>query len=107
MRTAIYARYSSELQRETSIEDQLAVAKRYAKEHDWEVLSNHVYTDSAISGASIQGRAGIQRLLSAAAQQPKPFDVLLVDDSSRVSRDIADAIRVMQTLKFFGIRVIY
>jgi site-specific DNA recombinase len=49
----------------------------------------------------------VQRLLSAAAQQPKPFDVLLVDDSSRIARDIADAIRVMQTLKFLGIRVIY
>ena len=32
---------------------------------------------------------------------------MLVDDSSRVARDIADAIRVMQQLKFFGIRVIY
>jgi site-specific DNA recombinase len=107
MRVAIYARYSSDLQRETSIDDQLAVAKRYAKEHGWTVLDEHLYTDSAISGASIQGRAGVQRLLSAAAQQPKPFDVLLVDDSSRISRDIADAIRVMQTLKFFGVRVIY
>ena len=32
---------------------------------------------------------------------------MLVDDSSRIARDIADAIRVMQTLKFLGIRVIY
>jgi DNA invertase Pin-like site-specific DNA recombinase len=30
-----------------------------------------------------------------------------VDDHSRVARDIADAIRVMQTLKFWGVRVIY
>ena len=28
-------------------------------------------------------------------------------DSSRIARDIADAIRVMQTLKFLGVRVIY
>jgi DNA invertase Pin-like site-specific DNA recombinase len=45
--------------------------------------------------------------MAAAAQQPRAFDVLLVDDSSRVARDIADAIRVLQTLKFFGIRVVY
>jgi DNA invertase Pin-like site-specific DNA recombinase len=45
--------------------------------------------------------------MAAAAQQPRPFDTLLVDDSSRVARDIADAIRVLQTLKFFGVRVIY
>jgi site-specific DNA recombinase len=49
----------------------------------------------------------VQRLLAAAARQPKPFDLLLVDDSSRIARDIADAIRVMQQLKFLGIRVIY
>jgi site-specific DNA recombinase len=34
-------------------------------------------------------------------------NVLLVDDSSRIARDTADAIRVMQTLKFLGSRVIY
>jgi site-specific DNA recombinase len=107
MRAAIYARYSSDLQREISIEDQLATARRYASQQGWTVADQHLYTDSAVSGASIQGRAGVQRLLSAAAQQPRPFDVVLVDDSSRISRDIADAIRVMQTLKFLGVRVIY
>ena len=104
---AAYARYSSDLQRETSIEDQLAVARRYAEDTGWKVLKDHIYTDAAVSGASINGRAGVQRLLSSAAQRPKPFDVLLVDDSSRIARDIADAIRVMQKLKFLGIRVIY
>jgi hypothetical protein len=34
---------------------------------------------------------------------PKAFDVLLVVDSSRIARDIPDAIRVMQTLKFLGV----
>lgn len=107
MRVACYARYSSDLQRETSIADQLAVAARYAKERGWKLEDGRIYTDAAISGASIQGRQGIQRLLAAAAENPKPFDVVLVDDSSRVSRDIADAIRVMQQLKFLGIRVLY
>jgi site-specific DNA recombinase len=107
MRAACYARYSSDLQRETSIEDQLAVARRFAEERGWKVLTGHIYTDAAVSGASINGRAGVQGLLAAAAQQPKPFDVLLVDDSSRIARDIPDAIRVMQQLKFLGIRVIY
>jgi DNA invertase Pin-like site-specific DNA recombinase len=67
----------------------------------------HIYTDAGISGASIQNRPSVQRLRVAAARQPKPFDVLLVDDSSRIARDIPDAIRVMQQLKFLGIRVIY
>ena len=107
MRVACYARYSSELQRDTSIEDQLAVASRFAADKGWRVLKDHIYTDAAMSGATIQGRAGVQRLLSNAAHTPKPFDVVLVDDSSRIARDIADAIRVMQQFKFLGIRLIY
>jgi site-specific DNA recombinase len=107
MRAAIYARYSSDLQRDTSLEDQIAVAKRYATEKKWTVQKDHIYTDAGISGASIQNRPSVQRLLAAAGKQPKPFDVLLVDDSSRIARDIPDAIRVMQQLRFLEIRVIY
>ena len=70
MRVACYARYSSDLQRETSIEDQLAVAKRYAEDRGSKVLQDHIYTDAAVSGASINGRAGVQRLLSAAENVP-------------------------------------
>jgi DNA invertase Pin-like site-specific DNA recombinase len=49
----------------------------------------------------------LQALLNAAASRPLPFDVVLTDDSSRIARDLADALRTMQTLKFHGLRVIY
>lgn len=107
MRCAIYARYSSDLQRATSIEDQIRVARTYAEGQGWSVDDGRIYPDAGITGASIDGRPGLQALLAAAAVRPLPFEVLLVDDSSRVARDIADAIRVLQTLKFFGVRVIY
>jgi len=106
MRAAIYARFSSELQRATSIEDQINVARKFASERDWTIADDRVYTDAALSGSSLE-RPGIQSLLAAAARRPLAFDVLLVDDSSRVSRDLADAVRVMQQLRFFGVRVIY
>lgn len=107
MRASVYARYSSDLQRETSIEDQLRVARRYATERGWTIDETQIYTDAGISGASIDGRPGLQALLAAAARRPLPFEALVVDDSSRIARDIADAIRVLQTLKFFGVRVVY
>jgi len=107
MRCACYARYSSDLQRATSIEDQLRVARTYAKQQGWTIDEARIFTDAGISAASMEGRPGLQALLAAAAQRPLPFEVLLVDDSSRIARDIADAIRIMQTLKFFGVRVIY
>ena len=107
MRCACYARYSSDLQRETSIDDQLAVARRYADQQGWTVLDEHVYRDEGVSGISLDGRAGIQALLAAAESKSRPFDVLLVDDSSRVARDLRDALHVMRVLKFAGIRTIY
>lgn len=106
-RVAVYARFSSDLQRATSIEDQFGVARAHAAAQGWTIDESRLYSDAGISGSSIDGRPGLQALLAAAAQRPLPFDVVLVDDSSRVARDIADAIRVMQTLKFFGVRVIY
>ncbi len=67
MRAACYARFSSDLQRATSIDDQVATARRYAEAHGWTFIETHVYTDAAISGASLSSK-------------PLPFDVLLVDD---------------------------
>ena len=107
MRCAVYARYSSDLQRATSLEDQIDVARRYAQHEGWRLLDEHIYTDAGISGASLQGRPGIQALLAAAATSPPPFDVVLVDDSSRVARDLRDALHVMRLLKFANVRAIY
>lgn len=107
MRAACYARYSSDLQRATSIEDQIRVAQRHAESQGWTLADDQIFTDAGVSGSSLEGRPGLQALLAAAARRPLPFDVVLVDDSSRVARDIADAIRVLQTLKFLGVRVVY
>lgn len=107
MRVAVYARFSSDMQRATSIDDQVASCRRYAKERGWTVLEDRIYADAAASGASIEGRPGLQALLRASALLPTPFDVVLVDDSSRVARDLPDALRVLQRLRFLGARVIY
>jgi DNA invertase Pin-like site-specific DNA recombinase len=71
------------------------------------IVREQIFTDAAVSGASIEGRTGLQALLTASARSARPFDILLVDDSSRVARDLADALRVLQRLKFAGVRVVY
>ena len=107
MRCAAYARFSSDLQRETSIDDQITVARDYARRQDWTVLDEYIYSDAGITGASLEGRPGIQALLKAAETTPPPFDVLLVDDTSRFARDTADAIRAVQQLTFCGVRIVF
>ena len=48
---ALYARYSSENQRDASIEDQLRLCRLHAQKQGWTIVDS--YSDRAISGASL------------------------------------------------------
>ena len=82
-RVALYARYSTDNQREASIEDQLRLCREHAANEKWTVVE--CYSDAAISGASIIRRPGIQRLLADA--QSGQFEVVLAEALDRLSRD--------------------
>lgn len=60
MNCALYARYSSENQRESSIEDQNRNCEAYAARHGWTIT--HRYHDKAISGSTHE-RPGYQQML--------------------------------------------
>ena len=85
MRAAIYARFSSELQRDESIEDQVGVCRREIERQGWTVAK--VYTDRAQSGAS-RFRPQYQRMIADAEQ--KQFDVLVCEALDRLGRKLAD-----------------
>lgn len=72
-RVALYARYSSDNQREASIEDQFRICRKQAKREKWKIVST--YKDAGISGASMILRPGIQSLLQDA--QAEQFDMVL------------------------------
>jgi DNA invertase Pin-like site-specific DNA recombinase len=44
--------------------------------------------------------------MSAAISESRPFDVILLDDSSRLPRDTKDALTIFERLNFAGIRLI-
>jgi hypothetical protein len=56
-RVAIYSRYSSDLQNDRSIEDQIVVCEKFAAKNGWVVKGN--FYDRAASGASLFGRPGV------------------------------------------------
>jgi len=85
MRVALYARYSTDLQREASIEDQLRLCRGHAERQGWTVVDS--YSDRAISGASML-RPGLQELLADASWGR--FDVVLAEAMDRLSRDQED-----------------
>ena len=105
-RCAVYARYSSEKQNSLTIDQQIRKCSEYAERHSLRVLDQYIYADEAISGAT-DDRAGLTRLLTAAREKPRPFEIVLADDTSRVSRRLADSLRIHEQLQFAGIRVIY
>jgi DNA invertase Pin-like site-specific DNA recombinase len=100
-RIALYARYSSDQQREASIEDQLRLCRLYAEKQGWVVAET--YHDRAVSGASLI-RPGIQELLADALRGR--FQVVLAEALDRISRDQEDVAGVFKRMAFAGVKII-
>ncbi len=86
-KAAIYARYSTEEQRATSIEDQVRRAREKAESLGYEVPDELIFSDAIITGAAkgLAKRVGYERLLR--AWDRKEFDAVIVDEVSRLARD--------------------
>ena len=85
MKVAIYARYSSDNQREASIGDQFRVCREYAKRKGWKIAQE--YSDHAMSGATLL-RPGFQAMMQSALR--KEVEVVLAESLDRFSRDQED-----------------
>jgi len=101
MKAALYARYSTDLQREQSIEDQHRVCERLAERHGFTVCAR--FADQAISGGTTQ-RPGYQKLLTAA--RAHQFDVIVAEDTSRLWRNLAEQSPRLAELSDLGIAVV-
>ncbi len=102
MRCALYARYSSDLQSESSIDDQMRLARAHAARQDMIVVGE--YHDAAISGASTANRPGLLKLIADAAGGK--FDVVLTESLDRLARDLGDLAKLHQQLQFHNVRIV-
>ena len=102
MRAAVYSRYSSDLQRPASIEDQVRQCRAEIARRGWEEAA--VYSDSEIPGMVSQGRPGYQRLLRAA--KAHEFDVIVTDEVSRLARRSSEMVSLNERLRFWGIGLV-
>ena len=98
-RAVIYARYSSDLQSDASIEDQVRLCEERLKS-DGNTLVQ-VYQDRAISGGSVQNRDGIQRLMEAV--RLGGVDLVMAEALDRLSRDQEDIAAIYKRLQFAGV----
>ncbi|WP_050602636.1 recombinase family protein [Ruegeria sp. 6PALISEP08] len=100
LRAVVYARYSSDLQKATSIEDQIAVAERFCARQGWAIVN--VFEDREKSGKDMR-RPGFQAMKAAAAAQS--FDVVVVEAIDRLTRKVKDALSTYDFFMFQDIKL--
>lgn len=100
MRAAIYARYSSDLQSDASIEDQKRLCLRLIEGKGWRAADT--YSDRGISG-STHLRPAYQRMLEDARNNQ--FDVVVSEGLDRLSRDQEHIAAFFKQMRFQGIPI--
>lgn len=105
-RAAMYVRMSTSPQ-DHSIQHQIDRLNTYAEEHRIEIVV--MYADAGKSGLRINGRDGLQGLLSDVQSGSADFDTVLVYDVSRWGRfqDIDESAHYEFICRQAGVRVVY
>lgn len=106
LRCAAYARYSTDKQNPMSIEDQVRKCQQYAAERGWQLMNEHIYSDAEITGATLQ-RPGLKQLLADTESPARPFEVILAEEASRLSRKQADILNLCERFNFAGVRLCF
>lgn len=101
MTGVIYARYSSDNQREESIEGQLRECKAFAEKNDIQIIGT--YVDRALS-AKTDNRPDFQRMIKESSNGG--FDVVIVWKLDRFARNRYDSAHYKAILKRNNIRVL-
>ena len=101
MNAVIYARYSSDMQRDESIDAQVRAITDYASRNNMIIVGE--YTDKAKS-ATTDRRGEFQRMIKDASQ--KKFDVVLVHKLDRFARNRNDSIAYKLELKRHNVAVV-
>jgi len=68
-------------------------------------MSKLQFATHRLSGVGMD-RPSLQQMLRAALSPAKPFDVILVDDTSRLSRSTESVLSIYRKLNFTGIQLI-
>src|SRR6266446_4944618 len=103
LRLAIYARVSTEEQREgQTIDSQIAELERFSREKCWPIAGT--YKDAGWSGGVME-RPELDRLRDDA--QNGVFDAVLINDVDRLARDVAHLGVIKRDLERKGMRVVF
>jgi DNA invertase Pin-like site-specific DNA recombinase len=103
LKTAVaYCRFSSDLQKDRSIDDQAVLCERIARQHGYNLLK--VYSDRAKSAATMFERDGLLELMK--DTKAAKFDAVICESLDRISRDQEDLAGIFKRFKFREIKLI-
>ena len=113
VRSAVYARYSSDMQSQDSADDQIAriqyridqgqVRSQKFFGRSLDLSKEWTVKDEAQSGR-LAGREGYEKIITGIRN--KSFDVLIVDDLSRLTRSLGNLLGLYETLKWYEVELI-
>ena len=96
---AAYIRVSTDDQLDYSPESQIKLIQDYAKKNSIVVPEEFIFRDDGISGRSAKKRPGFLRMIAAAKEKPRPFEVILVWKFSRFARNQEESVVYKSLLK--------
>ena len=99
-RAAFYARYSSKLQKATSIEDQVAKGKKYCAAQNYELVA--IFTDGEMTGRNMR-RPGLIELKGALVR--REIDIIIVEAMDRLGRRVVDSLNFFDLTQFGGVEL--
>jgi len=101
MKVAAYARFSSENQRQESIDAQLRAIKAYCDHNNYDIV--RIYQDEAVSATTDKRDQFLQMIQDA---KSKIFDLVIVHKLDRFARNRYDSAFYKRELKQHGIRIV-
>lgn len=104
MQGGIYARYSTDQQRETSIDDQIRRCRELAVKEGIVISDEMIFSDSAVSGSSVAKRSGYLRMLD--AWDAGMLDIVFADEVSRFARDLSTGSMLIKKIEDTGVVVL-
>ncbi len=106
MRVCAYARTSTDLQRETSLDDQLEACRRSLQGRGLPAGAIRIFRDEAVSGkkSATASRGAYQALLRAIRNDE--VDVLVCDQQCRLARNASESLTLFEELKTHRVRLI-
>jgi DNA invertase Pin-like site-specific DNA recombinase len=106
LRCAVYLRYSTDEQKETSIDDQLRCCEEEAARHGFTITESLVFADDAITGSAKGTHKREQYHAMRMAVCAGAIDVIICDQQCRLARNAKEALTFFDELKMHGVRLL-